>query len=697
MSSIAAENHATQKPTRSLHCEQSSSTEPTSNGEICRNCSESSALSGTVTDGKLKQRIGRRKEEGGEVKWISQLQWEDEQSQLKATNGFGNYAFCLDDSNDKNKIVISSPALVGVVRRVIPARLFENVSDGVTITEPFLRILHFIDDMRNDMDLSTADPQESVDIDALETFLFECQPQHKVARGILSITQPAMVNFEMIWALFKESDLIMVTDKFKENRIFKFTHLEENVDRMNGRPDVCVKLAICGWCIAWDIEQKSFSQQSYKFYIERFLGYRNVRTLPIYPLRCEEEKRGDSLKAELEKRGRKWAHFASQAPCCFEYSGTAIHTNDYGTRISESVTQLSGRIIIDHVKEVSLRGTFDTEVDHNRRAILEEKLDDTPTGTSKMLTKAEHYLLCTPTLTCFHIDSWKRYHININKLKPVVWVNNAIEKIIIEETKKKRLKRLVKNYISEGMRGGDIITNKGRGLTIVLYGPSGVGKTLTAECLAEYVKMPLLPLSVGSLVSDDDLIEENLREAFNNASRLKAILLLDEADVVLEARSFEDVRRNGIVSIFLRQLEYYDGILFLTTNRITTMDVAFQSRIQLAISYEELSADTREKIWRSLLNTAIVDVTESEKSAIERAIPGLSQEKLNGRQIRNTLTQANLLALDDFSSECKVQLKHIKEAMYDTLQFQAFFEGAGRNQVNKPRVWIPFTPSQSGV
>lgn len=127
------------------------------------------------------------------------------------------------------------------------------------------------------------------------------------------------------------------------------------------------------------------------------------------------------------------------------------------------------------------------------------------------------------------------------------------------------------------------------------------------------------------------------------------------------------------------------------------MDVAFQSRIQLAISYEELGADTREKIWRSLLKTVIVDVTESEKSAIERAIPGLSQENLNGRQIRNTLTQANLLALDDFSSECKVQLKHIKEAIYETLHFQTFFDGVGKTQLNKPRVWIPFTPSQSGI
>jgi AAA+ superfamily predicted ATPase len=98
------------------------------------------------------------------------------------------------------------------------------------------------------------------------------------------------------------------------------------------------------------------------------------------------------------------------------------------------------------------------------------------------------------------------------------------------------------------LKSGDIIENKGRGLTIVLHGPPGVGKTLTAECIAEYAKKPIIPLSVGNLVAVQDSIEERLTEAFANATRLGAILLLDEADVVLEARSLEDVRRNGIVS-----------------------------------------------------------------------------------------------------------------------------------------------------
>jgi AAA+ superfamily predicted ATPase len=123
-----------------------------------------------------------------------------------------------------------------------------------------------------------------------------------------------------------------------------------------------------------------------------------------------------------------------------------------------------------------------------------------------------------------------------------------MDHLILDDNKKNLLKCLVSHHNNERLKTGDIIQNKGRGLTIVLHGPSGVGKTLTAECVAEYAKKPMIPLSVGNLVAEEDSIEERLIEAFTDASRLDAILLLDEADVVLEARSFEDVRRNGIVS-----------------------------------------------------------------------------------------------------------------------------------------------------
>src|SRR5215469_7611070 len=91
--------------------------------------------------------------------------------------------------------------------------------------------------------------------------------------------------------------------------------------------------------------------------------------------------------------------------------------------------------------------------------------------------------------------------------------------------------------------------------------------------------------------------------------------------------------------VFLRRLEYYSGILFLTTNRISTFDTAFQSRIHLTIHYPDLGTAARKTIWSNFLNlsTATTAFTEADLSE-------LANENLNGRQIKNALKTAELLA-----------------------------------------------------
>src|SRR6202043_2614411 len=80
------------------------------------------------------------------------------------------------------------------------------------------------------------------------------------------------------------------------------------------------------------------------------------------------------------------------------------------------------------------------------------------------------------------------------------------------------------------------------------------------------------------------------------------VVLLDEAGVFLEERSLTDLQRNALVSVFLRVLEYYEGILILTSNRVGTFDEAFKSRIQLSLHYDNLTRPQRSKIWKNFLN-----------------------------------------------------------------------------------------------
>ncbi|OQV08643.1 hypothetical protein CLAIMM_12881 isoform 3 [Cladophialophora immunda] len=118
----------------------------------------------------------------------------------------------------------------------------------------------------------------------------------------------------------------------------------------------------------------------------------------------------------------------------------------------------------------------------------------------------------------------------------------------------------------------DIVRGKGKGLIILLHGAPGVGKTTTAEGVAERFKKPLFQITCGDLGSDAKQVETALQTNFALANRWGCILLLDEADVFLAERRHQDFTRNGLVAVFLRVLEYYAGILFLTTNRCVLSD-----------------------------------------------------------------------------------------------------------------------------
>ena len=146
---------------------------------------------------------------------------------------------------------------------------------------------------------------------------------------------------------------------------------------------------------------------------------------------------------------------------------------------------------------------------------------------------------------------------------------------------------------------GDIIEGKSAGNVILARGRPGVGKTLTAEVYAEVIGKPLYSIHTGSLGITADLVRQNLEEIFERAKRWDAVLLLDEADVFVLERGFE-LQQNAIVAEFLRTLEYYDGLLFLTTNRIHGVDEAILARCAAVIDYLPPQTDHARQIWQNL-------------------------------------------------------------------------------------------------
>lgn len=153
------------------------------------------------------------------------------------------------------------------------------------------------------------------------------------------------------------------------------------------------------------------------------------------------------------------------------------------------------------------------------------------------------------------------------------------------------------------------------------------------------------------------MFELNLKTILQYATKWRAVVLFDEADVFLEARdpSGVDSKRNSLVAVFLKELEYFSGIVFLTTNRLSSFDMAMKSRVHLALGYAPPGWDTRRQLWRQcLLSGASGD--ESDIDNVDSVVDLLMGEKLNGREISNAVNTARTIAR--FKEE-RLQLSHI--------------------------------------
>ena len=146
------------------------------------------------------------------------------------------------------------------------------------------------------------------------------------------------------------------------------------------------------------------------------------------------------------------------------------------------------------------------------------------------------------------------------------------------ELQKDPILQLVKAHGTKDGGFDDFVREKGMGLIGLLMGPPGLGKTMTAEAMAEVAHKPLYMMSSGELSEAVSDISNNLTRVMELATIWKAVLLINEADVFMAQRTNVNLEGNAVTSVFLRQMEYYPGILILTTNRGASLDPAFQSK-----------------------------------------------------------------------------------------------------------------------
>lgn len=244
-----------------------------------------------------------------------------------------------------------------------------------------------------------------------------------------------------------------------------------------------------------------------------------------------------------------------------------------------------------------------------------------------------------PYLRVFSLFYKRFIYVHVNDLIPYKYDKTSFSKLIISKKTKEILSTIFETDSKDYY--GDFIQNKHGGLVILAEGPTGVGKTSTAEVYSELKEKPLYVVQIQELGTTATNIEQNLRIIFERVQKWNAVLLFDEIDIFLFKRE-NDLDQSAVVGIFLRLLDYFSGLIFFTTNRKEVLDPAILSRISLNIKYPSLDEQSRLMIWQELLKNASLKINQLEI---------LPKIQLNGRQIKNAIRLSKIIYGKDLKEE----------------------------------------------
>ncbi len=184
------------------------------------------------------------------------------------------------------------------------------------------------------------------------------------------------------------------------------------------------------------------------------------------------------------------------------------------------------------------------------------------------------------------------------------------EDIELKESMKKTLELAIKRVNLKYQVGERCGLNKklayGKGVTILLYGKPGTGKTMCAQVLAKELGMELYRVDISQLVSKYiGETEKNLAKVFNEAKKGNIILFFDEADAIFSQRTAvngtNDKYANAEVSFLLQKMEEYPGVAILATNLVKNFDPAVMRRLTYSINFEFPDKETILKLWKTIL------------------------------------------------------------------------------------------------
>ncbi|KAA8635553.1 hypothetical protein SMACR_09201 [Sordaria macrospora] len=463
--------------------------------------------------------------------------------------------------------------------------------------------------------------------------------------------QKGVCTYEMLWLLYKPGTTVYVESRGRLSAfVISIVEYHEK-DQLNREKPRLAGFTIQMWNL--DYDGTFVGRHATEEYIPPFEGEREITSLHIIPCEYKDKEDGGETREGLITDGKMWYELLRGGQVFYsghllddrkrEFHGRVyVDTSSFYNIDSTAITGTDRSGSSTKAKKAE----SGTEIsDQNALAPIPEKppvlggigdmgqgLTNCPCGEClgfrphplvgfpwtdyELLNPARdmnlnlqapakdpdhRYLLCERKLHGFDLRSRNWLVLDAKCCQEPRTNRDAINKLVMHEDKKKMIKALIHKYSDSKAHDqdgdedyadvwkADFIDNKGEGQIFLLHGSPGVGKTYTAG--KHQIQLP----NIGT---DEVKMEKKLLNWFQLAEKWGAVMLIDEADVFLEARSTSDLKRNSLVSVFLRCVEYYRGVLFLTTNRVGQFDDAFMSRIHVVIHYRNLTPKDRTQIWQ---------------------------------------------------------------------------------------------------
>lgn len=207
--------------------------------------------------------------------------------------------------------------------------------------------------------------------------------------------------------------------------------------------------------------------------------------------------------------------------------------------------------------------------------------------------------------------------------------------------------------------------SRGRGISALFSGPSGTGKTMAAEIMANHLNLDLYRIDLAGVVSKYiGETEKNLRKVFDAAEQSGAILFFDEADALFgertEVRDSHDRYANIEVNYLLQRMEDYRGLAILATNRKSALDRAFLRRLRFQVDFPFPDAESRRRIWQKVFPS------EAEVNELDYDI--LTRLEISGGNIRNIALNAAFLAAADGGAVGMAHVMHAARREYAKIE-----------------------------